>query len=181
MAKHDNTKVRELSPAQATREGLRYHDLVGDLRGYCYCCGRIGFKIDPAGNLSRHGFTRPRWQGVTFGQCYGSKHTPEVTLALAIDAAERQAAHLAGLLATDLVAHAIAMLELGDASSRSKYGWGLQGFETKLAHLREGTVPSYQEEEYWTPAGKRRELLDHQKRNATWLADLLKVRDGATR
>lgn len=96
-------KVEELSIEDATRAGLIFKDIAGDLRGYCYCCGRIGFKLNKHGQLSRHGFTRPRWMGYTEGACYGTRHTPEQTLLIAIENCETHDRALDALLATDLI------------------------------------------------------------------------------
>jgi hypothetical protein len=100
-AKLDDTKVREVSPEQATIDGIDFIDMKGDRRGYCYCCGRAGFKLNGQGRLSRHGYQRPGW-GFDVGGCYGTKLTPAATLAIAIRSIGEQIDHTETLLATTL-------------------------------------------------------------------------------
>lgn len=178
-------KVTELSPAQAPRDGLTFTDPNGDARGYCYCCGRIGFKVDPAGRLSRHGFTRPRWAGFTTGACYGTKHTPEQTLDLAIRGTRESLERLAELLATDLRAHAIRLIRLDELKTKARAKWLYRrGYYTrieaarKLRSVRNGTgLEGYGgKPASWSPAGRRLELLEDVKAAERWLAELLEVK-----
>jgi len=104
--KVDDTKMRDLSPREATTAGIDYIDMNGDRRGYCYCCGRVGFKLNAQGRLSRHGYQRPGW-GYDLGGCDGSRMTPEQTLEAAIEWHGRMIADLEALLATDLFAFSI--------------------------------------------------------------------------
>ena len=78
------TSPTELTAAQAEAMGLVYHDANGDARGFCYCCGRTGFKVNGSRQLSSHGFTRPGWC-YTEGGCEGTGHTPEETLDIALN------------------------------------------------------------------------------------------------
>jgi hypothetical protein len=104
--KVDDTKVRELGPQAATTAGIDYIDQNGDRRGYCYCCGRVGFKLNDAGRLSRHGYIRPGY-GYDLGGCSGTRRTPEQTLDVAIAWHGERITELVELLATDLVAFSI--------------------------------------------------------------------------
>lgn len=107
---HPFSKIRtakEVDMEEATKAGLSYIDSKGDLRGYCYCCGRAGFKLDAGGGLSRHGFTRPRWMGYTTGACWGTKMTPEQTLDAAIKTTTERVDWLKERLSTDLVREAV--------------------------------------------------------------------------
>tara|TARA_R110000796_G_scaffold84556_1_gene184223 strand:- start:933 stop:1775 length:843 start_codon:yes stop_codon:yes gene_type:complete len=104
--KVDNTKVRDLGPQAATTLGIDFIDMKGDRRGYCYCCGRIGFMLNDAGRLSRHGYTRPGW-GYDTAACHGTRKTPEQTLDIAILWNKSMIQDLEGMLETDLVAFSL--------------------------------------------------------------------------
>ena len=95
----DDATVREVAVEDAARAGRDYIDRNGDRRGYCYCCGRVGFKLNAFGVLSRHGYTRPGI-GYDLGGCYGSKLTPEATLAAAIKATKNLIAKIEGIIET---------------------------------------------------------------------------------
>tara|TARA_R110002167_G_scaffold143958_2_gene333717 strand:- start:56058 stop:56915 length:858 start_codon:yes stop_codon:yes gene_type:complete len=105
-AKVDDTKVRDLGPQAATTLGIDFIDMKGDRRGYCYCCGRIGFMLNDAGRLSRHGYTRPGW-GYDTAACHGTRKTPEQTLDIAILWNKSMIQDLEGMLETDLVAFSL--------------------------------------------------------------------------
>lgn len=130
----NNTKVTDLAPAEATKQGLTYTDIKGTLRGYCYCCGRIGFKINKHGNLSRHGFTRPRWMGYTTASCSGSGLSPEHTLEIAIECAESEIGKLEQILSTDLHNFTIKTVLRQGKAKKNQYGEWMR--ERKIERLR---------------------------------------------
>lgn len=192
--KKQAAKITELSPAQAPRDHLSFLDAAGEPRGYCYCCSRIGFKLDRAGKLSRHGFTRPRWAGYTTGACSGTRYTPEETLAIAIDSARAQLARLDALLATDLVRFAIDALLRAERANAARLKWTYKrGTYTRRdtarrlravrTHDLEKMVeyPGATRPANWSTAGRRVELTEDRAACARWLAELLKVRELATR
>jgi len=133
----DDTKMREMTAQEATTAGIDYIDMKGDRRGYCYCCGRIGFKLDKHGELSRHGYQRPGW-GYDIGGCWGSKKTPERTLDAAIEWNGEQITKLTELLTTDLFAFAIAQMR---GSDNGCYGWKRPGKASALRAMRNGLEP----------------------------------------
>lgn len=134
----DDTKVREMGARAATKAGISYTDLNGDVRGYCYCCGRVGFKLSPAGTLSRHGYSRPGW-GYDVGGCQGSGRTPERTLDVAIDFHERMVAKHEELLATDLVSFALKQGRALARKDRHQLGaWTRAAYARALRSIRAG-------------------------------------------
>jgi hypothetical protein len=180
-------KVTELSPAQAPRERLSFVDAAGEPRGYCYCCGRVGFKLDRSGQLSRHGFTRPRWAGFTTGACSGTRYTPEETLAIAIQGARADLDRLDALLRTDLRVFAANALRKLERARVAKQSWAYRGkgadkfARTRTAKslrlIRAGVdeCPHGGAPAAWSPTGRRLELTEDRKSCSSWLAELLEV------
>ena len=162
------TSPTELTAEQAEAMGLVYHDLNGDARGYCYCCGRTGFKVNGSRHLSFHGFTRPGW-GYTEGGCEGTGHTPEETLAIALKSARKEEVHLAALLDTDLVQATVARLEwkIREGSHFAKRE--MERFEAS------GFDPKHDEVE-----ATRTDLEYQRKANARWLTTLEAVEEAQT-
>ena len=145
-AKVDDTKMRDMGPQAATTAGIDYIDMNGDRRGYCYCCGRIGFKLNDAGRLSRHGYTRPGW-GYDLGGCSGTRMTPEQTLDVAIEWHGQNIEKLEGLLATDLFAFSLTQGRRSVRSQRTdrtryrvqKGSWGRNQTAQDFRNLRQGS------------------------------------------
>ena len=160
------TTPTELTAAQAQAMGLVYHDMNGDARGYCYCCGRTGFKVNAAGNLSFHGFTRPGW-GYTEGGCIGTAHTPEETLDIALRSARSAEAAFADQLETDLVE---ATLERLRWEVRKSYNRRYKQRELDR-FIEEGSDPKSSEVE-----STRRDIEYRRKNNLCWLAQLEEVK-----
>lgn len=102
----------DVNLADVTVAGLSYPDSkkVDRRRGFCACCGRSGFLLNKEGRLSRHGFTRPRYWGVTVGECEGSGMKPQDTVAIAIRQIEHSIPKAERLLATDMVEFTIRMV-----------------------------------------------------------------------
>lgn len=162
------TTPTELTAAQAEAMGLVYHDVNGDARGFCYCCGRTGFKVNGSRQLSFHGFTRPGW-GYTEGGCDGTAHTPEETLDIALKSARKEEARLAALLDTDLVETTIQRLEWKALKYRSS------DFDSDVVRLKEDRP----EDSYFRKreiAATRHDLEWRRKTNARWLAMLEEVK-----
>tara|TARA_R110002153_G_scaffold66396_1_gene177486 strand:- start:98 stop:919 length:822 start_codon:yes stop_codon:yes gene_type:complete len=140
VSKVDNTKVRELGPHAATAAGIDFLDSSGDRRGYCYCCGRVGFKLNDAGRLSRHGYSRPGW-GYDVGGCQGTRKTPEQTLDLAIDFHKHMIVKHEELLATDLIAFAL----FQDRRQRKQHrAEGRRTYEVRGDYTRTSRARAYQ-------------------------------------
>lgn len=139
VSKVDDTKVREIGPKQATTAGIDFIDLNGERRGYCYCCGRAGFKLNDSGLLSRHGYSRPGW-GYDIGGCQGTRKTPARTLDIAIDFHQHMIVKHEELLATDLIAFAL----LQDRRQRKqKRAEGRHSFEHRGSHARSNRANDY--------------------------------------
>lgn len=166
-------KIQELSPREATIQGLTFTDLDGDLRGYCYACGRAGFKLNGAGRLSRHGYRRPGW-GYDVGGCPGSGLTPEETLHKAIAGARRDLDRLDSLLADSgkLAALAISIARR-EGSQRDKWGsrprsWQRRSAADKIRAYRAGHLDM-----------PRSQVRRDREWTARTLNQLLDVRDNA--
>tara|TARA_Y100000310_G_scaffold246008_1_gene251076 strand:+ start:479 stop:1258 length:780 start_codon:yes stop_codon:yes gene_type:complete len=159
----------EMTAAQAAQMGLVYHDVKGDARGYCYCCGRTGFKVDGGRRLSRHGFKRPGW-GYTFGECSGTSATPEDTLEIALAEARRTEGRLAASLATDLVEVTLARLQRDVEDARKARRW-IQPAEKALRDFEASGRDAGHHE-----ARATRSMLEREQRaNTRWLAELERV------
>ena len=139
VSKVDDTKVREIGPKQATTAGIDFIDLNGERRGYCYCCGRVGFKLNDAGRLSRHGYSRPGW-GYDIGGCQGTRKTPEQTLDLAIDFHQRMIVKHEELLSTDLIAFALKQDRNQRKQQRAE---GRRSFEHRGGYARSNRASDY--------------------------------------
>ena len=139
VSKVDDTKVREIGPKQATTAGIDFIDQNGERRGYCYCCGRAGFKLNDAGLLSRHGYSRPGW-GYDVGGCQGTRKTPERTLDIAIDFHQHMIEKHEGLLATDLVAFALFQDRRQRKQQRAE---GRHSFEVRGDYARSNRANDY--------------------------------------
>jgi hypothetical protein len=163
------TSPTELTAAQAEAMGLVYVDFNGDARGYCYCCGRTGFRVNGSRHLSFHGFTRPGW-GYTEGGCEGTGHTPEETLRRALKYARHQEARLAALLDTDLVQETKKRLEWKASQEGSFFA------KTAMARFEESGFDPKHEEVNST----RYDLEWQQKSNARWLKTLEAVEEAQT-
>lgn len=166
VVKTDDTKVREVAPAQAAQEGLVYQDMNGETRGYCYCCGRVGFKLDAQGRLSRHGYQRPGF-GYDVGGCSGTKHTPEATLAIAITSCRRLAVRFEEALAGDMVSYTVTRLKQLKLRESSRHA---DRFDARIAFVL-GTgeqVGSYSND----VADTRYMMEREQKWNAEYLVQL---------
>tara|TARA_R110000764_G_scaffold36736_1_gene81921 strand:+ start:5871 stop:6716 length:846 start_codon:yes stop_codon:yes gene_type:complete len=147
VSKVDDTTVREMTPQAATTAGIDYIDQAGDRRGYCYCCGRIGFKLNAQGRLSRHGYTRPGY-GYDTAACHGTRKTPEQTLDIAILWNKGMIQDLEGLLETDLFAFSIKQgrrsvrsqrTQRTRYSSQQKGSWGRNQTAQDFRNLRQGS------------------------------------------
>jgi hypothetical protein len=159
------TTPTELTAAQAQAMGLVYHDENGDARGYCYCCGRTGFKVNAAGRLSHHGYERPGW-GYLVGGCSGTDHTPEETLDIGIKDALWFEESFAKDLATDLYDETLKRLDWGARNSSFFGRRNLEKFKSAdNAHFVEEQINE-----------TRRDLEFRRKRNLRWLAQLERVK-----
>ena len=175
-AKVDDTKVREVSPAEATTEGIDYIDMAGDRRGYCYCCGRVGFKLNASGRLSRHGYIRPGY-GYDLGGCVGTRLTPEQTLDEAIKWNGNRIFELEDLLATDLFAFSIkqARLAIKSGRVRRRDGWERKRQAAALRALRSGDENIIA---FSGPSSWRRMLTAQLKQHQNTLRQLEAVKAG---
>mgnify|MGYP003663778897 CR=1 FL=1 len=179
VAKVDTTKVRELGPQAATTAGIDFIDSNGDRRGYCYCCGRIGFKLNDTGHLSRHGYSRPGW-GYDVGGCFGSGRTPERTLEIAIAWHGQEIAFREELLATDLISFALKQSRRHWKMVRSE---GRRTYEVRGDYARNQRADAYRNlrrghadvTSITSPAVWRTLLESEHKTHTSQRADLLEV------
>jgi hypothetical protein len=170
-----STLPRELSPAQQPVESLVYVDPLDQrAKGYCYCCGRVGFKVAEDRRISTHGFKRPGYGYIT-GSCFGSQHTPEETLALAIRFAEKRDSDLAALLATDLIKHATKHLVYRQREFKRRQSWAYR----KDSHSRKYVADDIRKVRAGKsdlPARLRTSLVQDREQNARWLKELRSIK-----
>lgn len=124
-----NSKLTPKTPsdvnlADVTVAGLSYADprTPGRRRGFCACCARSGFLLNRDGRLSRHGFTRLRYYGVTTDECQGSGMRPQDTVEVAVGLLTRSIANLEEVLGTDLVAYSVRRLRR-ERHAAVRRGW----------------------------------------------------------